>query len=816
MTVTHTLRTALLIGASTATAQSTNTTYNNTECVVDFYNGEFISNTSCTSLHYNESIPYNASTSLINGTFYLNYNLSSPGINSTYNESSGVLTYYNGTVLDYGVVLNITNSTNSSLVYNNGQTLNHTLFTIINETGTIQPTNISSTTSPANTSVPVTTAPAAGAFNTTNSSHIPVTVASTTVASTTAPATTNGSKPIVIGGGSTTAATTSAVTTALSTTSAPSTTAAATTTASTTTAATTVPATTTAAVTTLKPIATIPAQSNSSTEVIVVEVIEYINITVITTDQFGSGTQNVTAAPAPTAIPAQSPCPAATNITCGAGLLVCQVTDPGRLESPWAGSYCPHPQCYDPKVYVCDALTASETTTVAAGFLCPLSAPDVCGRACYSPYQYSCGVNTDNWYASQLLQPVQSVALAQSQSSSTNTLSYVSGIIPTGNFSIFNLFFDPTPASLVTYVIVHFQTVAEDNNVPQNQYIQDCTFDTRWQTQVYVPVGQGVTYSFTFGVQPRSAGVQYNTPVQFFINGVMTGGTNSTATPAPTTPATSAPTLPPSCPTDSTLSCPSTNKVCQVLDPGRSELPWANSPCPHPQCYDPTLYNCLTPPASPAQFLCPISAPLACGRACYSPYSYSCNVNYDNWLLSTLTQGTSNFKSGNDQVNYTCSVQPATNITIYTTTAPTTTAAPSTTTTVQQQVYNVQVEVDVTVVEYVTVIYQFLEQNATTYTLPQATNCTKTSNGYVLPISANPGSQCSYSLALATSTNVFNTLTNTFTAGSPYHSKSLVSTTTQAPSSSTATPTPTISTAATTTTSAMAALVLSSVIALIM
>lgn len=92
-----------------------------------------------------------------------------------------------------------------------------------------------------------------------------------------------------------------------------------------------------------------------------------------------------TCQPLPTPIAQQSnvQCGNAGSPQCPTSNQVCNVVDPGRLEQPWSGSYCPHAQCYDPTGYVCVPLTAQQTTTVDAGFLCPRNAPLVCGRGMY-------------------------------------------------------------------------------------------------------------------------------------------------------------------------------------------------------------------------------------------------------------------------------------------------------------------------------------------------------------------------------------------------------------------------------------------------
>lgn len=63
-----------------------------------------------------------------------------------------------------------------------------------------------------------------------------------------------------------------------------------------------------------------------------------------------------------------------------ANLLICNVVDPTRRESPWHGNTAAHPQVYDPSMYVC----------VDMNFLCPVEAPLRCGYACYNSNQYTC------------------------------------------------------------------------------------------------------------------------------------------------------------------------------------------------------------------------------------------------------------------------------------------------------------------------------------------------------------------------------------------------------------------------------------------
>lgn len=378
--------------------------------------------------------------------------------------------------------------------------------------------------------------------------------------------------------------------------------------------------------------------------------------------------------------------------------------------------------------------------------------------ACYSPNQYSCAVNQDNWFASQLIQaPVQ-----------LGPVSYQSGVVPTGNYSVFELFFIPTPANTISYVIVHFQTNSQFDGVPQNQFIQQCTFNGTtnvYSLQVIVTPGTVLTYSFTYGV--GNNGLQYDTPVQFFTNGCPP----VLPTPAPTRAATQPPTVAASCVSEPQPQCGSTDRACNVLDPYRTEAPWANSSCPYYQCYSPDTHVCTNPPSSPASFLCPVSAPLACGRSCYSPYSYSCQINTQDWLQSTLLQGAVTIQAGQSTVTYSNGVQPAQAANTYN---------------IICNTQNTQ-----TVVQYVTVVYQVIAIGATSYSAPVSTNCTYSgSNQFTLPVQVAAGGQVTYKFILGTDTQSVPTLTQQFTAGSVYNPRTLAAQTgtTVAPSSTTQAP----------------------------
>lgn len=90
------------------------------------------------------------------------------------------------------------------------------------------------------------------------------------------------------------------------------------------------------------------------------------------------------------------------------------------------------------------------------------------------------------------------------------------------------------------------------------------------------------------------------------------------------------------------------DNVCYVYDPYRKEAPWASSTAAFAQCYNPVEYVCTA-----TNLLCPISAPYACGRACFSASEYRCVVNPNNLFLSTLTQA-----SGSLATQSICPAQP--------------------------------------------------------------------------------------------------------------------------------------------------------------
>lgn len=65
-------------------------------------------------------------------------------------------------------------------------------------------------------------------------------------------------------------------------------------------------------------------------------------------------------------------------------LSTCEVIDPTRAEAPWHNSTQAFPQVYDEKIYIC----------LDGNCLCPTSAPNRCGYACYVKSQYTCNNGT--------------------------------------------------------------------------------------------------------------------------------------------------------------------------------------------------------------------------------------------------------------------------------------------------------------------------------------------------------------------------------------------------------------------------------------
>ena len=68
-------------------------------------------------------------------------------------------------------------------------------------------------------------------------------------------------------------------------------------------------------------------------------------------------------------------------------------------------------RCFSPSTHVC-------TNT---NFLCPVSAPNACGRACFNGAQYGCAVNNQDWFSSTLFSVSAPAATAITTTSSPTT-----------------------------------------------------------------------------------------------------------------------------------------------------------------------------------------------------------------------------------------------------------------------------------------------------------------------------------------------------------------------------------------------------------
>lgn len=73
-------------------------------------------------------------------------------------------------------------------------------------------------------------------------------------------------------------------------------------------------------------------------------------------------------------------------------------------------------------------------------------------------------------------------------------------------------------------------------------------------------------------------------------------------------------------------SCRPGLQLCDVIDPSRAEMPWANSTQAFPQCYNPSMYTCA------GNFLCPVNAPKISGE--YSCSAAAINLTAANTPLS--------------------------------------------------------------------------------------------------------------------------------------------------------------------------------------
>lgn len=192
----------------------------------------------------------------------------------------------------------------------------------------------------------------------------------------------------------------------------------------------------------------------------------------------------------PTVIPPASQSVQTSNglISCGTGLNVCTVYDP--LTTPNG----PVQTCYNGSQYVC----LQPSAAYKGQFLCPSSAPNLCGRACYSKPQYQCLVNDTDVYNSVLLQEY-----------SLGGVNFSTGLLALPN-NQYQITFLPVNATQVNYVIVHYQSVALDNGVQQNSFVNmtQSTSGSEYKIVVTVPSSQALLYSFTF---ENTKGQQYDT-----------------------------------------------------------------------------------------------------------------------------------------------------------------------------------------------------------------------------------------------------------------------------------------------------------------
>ena len=197
------------------------------------------------------------------------------------------------------------------------------------------------------------------------------------------------------------------------------------------------------------------------------------------------------------------------DFSCGTGLNICTVYDP--VVSSKAT-----PTCYDGHVYTCIQPSAD----YLGQFLCPMAAPNLCGRACYSSANYTCLVDPSNVYDSKLLQTF-----------TLGNTTYATGLLALQN-NQYQITFLPVEGQ-VNYVIVHYQSVALDNGVQQNVIANMTATQSgngiEYIIDVTVPSAQALVYSFTF---QNSQGLQYDTGVVNFPQSSTLGGLiSSTSTP---------------------------------------------------------------------------------------------------------------------------------------------------------------------------------------------------------------------------------------------------------------------------------------------
>lgn len=335
----------------------------------------------------------------------------------------------------------------------------------------------------------------------------------------------------------------------------------------------------------------------------------------------------------------------------------CYVRNPSTLQTTL--------QCYNPMCYNCSSY----------GTLCPANAPLACGIACYSPQQYSCNIDTSNFFNSQLVQIPGGVNTLTLNPYCPGSGSPLAGTVPstvtvtppsTGSNTVTQA---PSTGNDVSSSICSsiYQEGAQDHSCfvynPMtgtsteqcyNPACYNCTATNQLCPANY-PLSCGMScYSsqeYTCNVNSANTYASTLVPIQGGKNTAtlnpycpgsgspLAGTTPNVTVVAPPQPQAIQPTSTPTvtsvvisganviAPTSSICSQiyqeGQQDQTCYVINPANGNYT--------AQCYNPQCYNCTT-----TGQLCPTTAPLACGAACYSPVEYTCNVNSQNFFASTL------------------------------------------------------------------------------------------------------------------------------------------------------------------------------------
>lgn len=199
-----------------------------------------------------------------------------------------------------------------------------------------------------------------------------------------------------------------------------------------------------------------------------------------------SGESMATNAPA-------APATSVNGFTCGTGLNVCTVYDP--VTTNGQSQY----TCYDSSKYVC----LQPSAEYKGQFLCPTSAPKLCGRSCYQEGAYQCAWNQNDIYSSQLLQEF-----------TIGNVSFSTAILPQGN-GTYTLAFLPAANSSVNYVIAHilatsYEATIGQQNVKMAQATDEISGQTVYVQDVVLPSTDSMYIQYTFAVnQNNVTNVQY-------------------------------------------------------------------------------------------------------------------------------------------------------------------------------------------------------------------------------------------------------------------------------------------------------------------